>query len=423
MLYTFYGSIQSMRFSKSDITDLALFGAPPSFGEPLHVGRPNIGNQDRFLNRIKDILERKWLSNQGPFVEEFEERICTKLGVKHCIAVASGTAGLQIASRALELTGEVIIPAFTFIATAHALKWQGMNPVFADIDPKTHNISPEAVESLIGPKTSGILGVHLWGRACQLDALEELAKRYEIELLFDASHAFGCSLGKQMIGNFGSAEVFSFHATKLVNCFEGGAIVTNNDEVADRARKIANFGFTGMDQVDSLGTNGKMNEASAAMGLSSLEGMKQFVALNQRNYRLYQAAIEAIPGLNLISYPDSGPFNYQYIVLELDEQITNISRDNVIRALHAENVLARRYFYPGCHKLEPYCSEQESALQLLPHTEQVAQRVICLPTGSEITPHTIDSITQLLKIIINRGSEISSLLGEDVEDEKIAVGA
>jgi len=214
--------------------DLAIFGASPAFQEPIHVGYPNIGNKELFLKLADKILDSRRFTNNGPLVQELEQRISKYLGVKHCIALCNGTIALEIAIRALELKGEVIVPSFTFIATAHALSWLGLTPVFADIDPKTHCLDPNSVRSMITPQTSGILAVHLWGRPCDIEALQEIAECYNLELLFDAAHAFGCSYRGTMIGNFGRCEVVSFHATKFFNTFEGGAILTNDDQLADK---------------------------------------------------------------------------------------------------------------------------------------------------------------------------------------------
>src|SRR4051812_36403381 len=207
--------------------DLALNGAPPLFDQPLHVGRPNVGSVDRFLARARDILERGWLSNNGPMVVEFEKRIAAMLDVKHCVAMCNGTIALEIATRALGLRGEVIVPSYTFVATAHALQWQEITPIFADIDPSTHTLDPDAVRRMITPRTSGILGVHLWGRASAIEALQAVADERGLSLMYDASHGFGCSYNQRMLGSFGRCEVFSFHATKFFNTFEGGAVVTN----------------------------------------------------------------------------------------------------------------------------------------------------------------------------------------------------
>ena len=233
---------------KSSLEDLAIFGGEAAFSEKLHVGRPNIGNRKRLLERINDMLDRNWLTNIGPFVEEFEQRIADLVGVRHCIAMCNGTVALEIAIRALGLNGEVILPAFTFAATAHALQWQEITPVFCDIDPMTHNIDPLKIERMITPRTSGVIGVHIWGRPCGVEALSEISRRRNLRLLLDASHAFGCSHRGQMIGGFGDAEVFSFHATKIVNAFEGGAVVTNDDELAAKIRLMRNFGFTYYDR-------------------------------------------------------------------------------------------------------------------------------------------------------------------------------
>ena len=187
-----------------------------AFKEKLHVGRPNIGNREFLSVRINDMLDRRWLTNNGKYVQEFERKIAEFVGVKYCISVCNATIGLEIASRGLGLVGEVIIPSFTFIATAHVLRWQGITPVFADVDPQTHNLDPLAVEKLITSRTTGILGVHVWGRPCNVDALTEIANRRHLKLMFDAAHAFGCSHNGRLIGNFGDAEVFSFHATKFL---------------------------------------------------------------------------------------------------------------------------------------------------------------------------------------------------------------
>src|SRR5207302_10663010 len=197
---------------KTDVGELALFGGAPAFTEKLHVGRPNIGDRDRLLARFNDMLDRRWLTNDGPFVQEFERKICEHVGVRHCVAMCNATIALEIAIRALELSGEVIVPSFTFIATAHALSWQEITPVFCDIDPRTHNLDPARVEQMITPRTSGIIGVHVWGRACDIDALAEVARRHKLKLLFDAAHAFGCSYKGRLLGAFGECEVYRFHA-------------------------------------------------------------------------------------------------------------------------------------------------------------------------------------------------------------------
>ena len=201
------------------VQDLAINGAAPAFEQPLHVGRPNIGNRETFLEYAREIFDRRWLTNNGLMVQEFEQRVADYHGVEHCVAMCNGTVALEIAIRALGLEDEVIIPSFTFIATAHALHWQAITPVFADIDPKTHNLDPDAVRRMISPRTTGIIGVHLWGRSAPVEALQTIADEHDLKLMFDAAHAFGCSHKGIMIGNFGTCEVLSFLATKFFNTF------------------------------------------------------------------------------------------------------------------------------------------------------------------------------------------------------------
>jgi dTDP-4-amino-4,6-dideoxygalactose transaminase len=392
--------------SKISISDLAIFGGPPSFGETLHVGRPNIGNQGRFLSLVNDMLDRRWLTNRGPYVQELEQRIATLLGVKHCICMCNGTVALEIAIRALGLHGEVIVPSFTFVATAHALQWQEITPVFCDVDPRTHTIDPRRIDALITPRTSGIIGVHTWGRSCDCATLTDIASRRGLKLLFDAAHAFGASYQGKMIGNFGDAEVLSFHATKFFNTFEGGAVVTNDDGLAEKMRLMKNFGFSGLDNVVYIGTNGKMTEIAAAMGLTNLESLDEFIAINKRNYGHYHRCLEGLPGIKVVTYDESERANYQYVIVEVDDAITRLSRDLMVQTLHAENVRARRYFYPGCHRMEPYRSCFPHAALLLPETEKLTTRVMSLPTGTAVGESDIETICSLIQFAIENADSI-----------------
>lgn len=363
------------------------------------------------LERFNDILDTKWLSNMGPYEREFERRLADMLGVKHCIAMCNATVALEIAIRALGMTGEVIVPSFTFIATAHALQWQQIAPVFCDIDPLTHNIDASRIEELITPRTTGIIGVHIWGRACDITALSEIAERHNLKLLFDAAHALGCSYQGQMIGGFGDAEVFSFHATKFFNTFEGGAVTTNNDELAAQIRLMKNFGFAGYDQVIYIGTNGKMSEISAIMGLTSLESVDEFIQTNRQNYEHYRKGLAGVDAVRLLDFDEREKYNYQYLVTEINER-AGLSRDELVQVLHAENIIARRYFYPGCHRMEPYRSYYPQAGLLLPQTEQLTERVMTLPTGTAVGPAEISKICEVIKRVIASGPEIHKRLSQ-----------
>lgn len=373
----------------------------PAFDEPLHVGRPNVGDREQFLTRVGEIFDRAWFSNDGPVVREFEQRIAELVGVKHCVAVCNGTIGLEIAIRALGLTGEVIVPSYTFVATAHALHWQGITPVFADIDPKTQTLDPEAVRRMITPRTTGIIGVHLWGRPAAVEELQAVADEHGLTLMFDAAHAFACTHGGRMIGGFGRAEVFSFHATKFFNTFEGGAVMTDDDDLAAEMRLIRNFGFAGYDNVIHPGTNGKMIEVCAAMGLTNLDSLEQTIAVNRRNYEAYQAGLADLPGIRVLEYDAAERSNYQYVVVQVGDDCP-VRRDDLVEALQRENVLARRYFWPGCHRMQPYRDLFPNAGLVLPHTEQVASEVVVLPTGAAVTPADIEVIAGLVRREIER---------------------
>jgi dTDP-4-amino-4,6-dideoxygalactose transaminase len=386
------------------LVDLAIFGAAPAFEEPIHVGRPNIGDQSRILDRIKGALDRHWLTNSGVLVEEFEQRVAELAGVEHCIAVCNATIGIQLAAKALGLTGEVIVPSFTFVGTAHALSWIGLEPRFCEVDPRTHTLDVEAVEAAITPRTTAIMGVHLWGRPCDIEGLADVARRHGLVLFFDAAHALGCALGDTPVGSFGQCEIFSFHATKVASAAEGGAITTNDGELARRLRLARNFGFAAYDYVVDVGTNAKMSELSAAVGLSTLEQLGDFVDRNHRNYDAYESCFEGVPGVRLSKRSDPGRHNFHYVVFETDPEI--IDRDDLITMLHAENVLARRYFYPGCHRLEPYVREP----QTLPVTERLAATVMAMPTGGSVTEDDIAEIARRVRVAATNGADLHARL-------------
>lgn len=392
--------------------ELVLFGGRPAFDSPLHVGRPNIGRRERLHSRLDEALDRCWLTNDGPFVRELEGRLAELLEVRHVIAVANATLGLQLATRALGLSGEVIVPSFTFVATAHALSWEGVKPVFCDVDAKTHCIDPVCAEALITERTTGILGVHLWGGVGPVDALSELAARRNLRLMFDAAHAFACSRGTRMVGSFGDAEIFSFHATKFFNTFEGGSVATNNSDLARDLRLLRNFGFSGEDAISSIGINAKMSEPCAAMGLTGLDSLDEFLSVNRANYESYARALAGIPGIKLFAFDPADRPNYQYVVVEIDQDEAGLSRDELATVLRAENVLARRYFYPGCHRAAPYRDSPAKQPAVLPVTEALAAGVLALPTGTAVTQEAIVKLAAILRVAIGEAPRVRRHLRE-----------
>jgi len=382
---------------KSRPEQLAVFGAPPSFDEPLHVGRPNVPDRARLMARLGDALDRRWLTNDGPCVRELERRVAERLQVEHVVAVANGTLGLALAAAALGLRGEVIVPALTFVGTAHALRWVGLRPVFADVDPQTYTVDPASVEAAITPATSAVFGVHLWGRTCDVERLEAVARTRGLALGFDAAHAFGCRRGGRPVGGFGDVEVFSLHATKIVNAFEGALVTTDDPGLARRLAALRNFGFEGYDRVGGLGINAKMNEASAAMALGGLDELDALVAAGARITACYEKALAGVPGLLRATRGSDDSGNHHYCVVEVDAEQAGLSRDDLLDVLWAENIRARRYFHPGCHRVEPYRSERETTL---PVTDALLDRVMQLPAGAAVTTGEVDVVCAVVRTAV-----------------------
>jgi dTDP-4-amino-4,6-dideoxygalactose transaminase len=361
----------------------------PRFTEPLHVGSPHVVDRTRYFDLMHSMLDRNWLTNDGPLVREFEAMLAKRIGARNVVAMVNGTVALEIAIRALGLSGEVIVPSYTFIATAHAVHWQGLRPLFADIDPTSHHITAATIEPLISTECTGIIATHLWGLPVDIDGITALARRRGLNLIFDAAHAFGVYYQGTPIGNFGDCEVFSFHATKCLNSLEGGAIATNDDDLAQRTRLMRNFGFAGHDNVVHPGTNGKMCEACAAMGIANLEGFERIVAANRARHQRYKRGLDGVDGVSLLPPADHA----QYVVIELASR-SGRSRDDLLRVLHGENVLARRYFWPGCHRMAPY---RDGCVEALIHTESVAERVLVLPNGGNISDDDVDGVCEIVR--------------------------
>lgn len=387
---------------------LAVLGGAPAFAQKLYVGSPNIGDRQRFYSLLDEILDRRWLTNGGAAVLELEGRIAEFLGVKHFFAMCNGTVALEVAVRACDMKGEVICPSFTFVATAHALEWQRITPVFVDIDPTTHLLDPEAVEAAITPRTTGIVAVHTWGQPCYVDRLQEIADRHGLKLVFDAAHAFCCSDGNRLVGGFGDAEIFSFHATKFFNTGEGGGISTNDDELALKIRLIRNFGFRGFDNVESLGTNGKMSELNAALGLCNLDCIEEFVQANRENFDAYKTGFAAVPAITMLPVDAGGLRNYQHVVVEVEDD-SPLTRDEIVEVLWAENVVARRYFFPGCHRMQPYADRDHAPLS---HTERATERTILLPSGTAVTPEIARSVCAIIEDALLNATDVRKALSQ-----------
>lgn len=393
---------------------LAVLGDTPRFARALHVGEPNIGDRARLVSRFNDILDSRRLTNHGPYVEALENTAGKILGVEHCIAVCNGTAAIELMLRATGLKGEILVPSFTFVATAHAVRRAGLTPVFCDADLSTHLIDVHHAESLITDATVAVLGVHLWGQCHNYASLRAMAERNNLELYFDAAHAFGSSLESVPgslesvpIGGLGKASAFSLHATKIINSFEGGLITTNDGAIADEVRLLSNFGFADYDSVVRDGTNAKMAEVNAAMALTSIESLGSFLEANRRNHEMYLQGIGELSDASLLKFANDGS-NMHYAVLTLNPS-AHLTRNELQNVLVADGVLARRYFSPGCHRSMPYSAERFGQT-LLPVTDRLSDTVICLPTGSNVSTGDIAQVCDLIRSAFERASDVKSAL-------------
>lgn len=388
----------------------ALLGGAALFAEPCVVNRPVAPERGAFLASIDSILSSRRFTNDGPIVRRFEQQVAERCGVEHVVACANGTLALELLARVHELRGEVIVPAFTFVATAHAFRGNGLTPVFCDVELDSMNMDPASCSAAMSERTSAICAVHLWGRAAPVQALTRIAGEFSARLYFDAAHAFGCSHNGRPIGGFGTAEVFSFHATKILHTMEGGGIATNDEALARELRLVRNFGFSNYDQVDRLGTNAKMHEMSAACGLAVLAGLDDHIELARQAQQRYRDRIEGMDGLRLIDFDPSEQSNFQYVVAEVDENRFGLGRDALTLALRAEGILARRYFHPGVHRMEPYCSESQPRVAL-PNTEALARRVLLLPGGGAIRGDEVELVVDAIERIHEHRQAVAAHVG------------
>ena len=393
--------------------DLALLGGPKSFSAILPVGQINIPEWERFKIKADEIFDRKYYSNHGLLAQEFEEKLCELLNVTHAVTLTNATIGLALACKALGLkaASKVIVPAFTFAASVQALTWAGLEPVFCDINPRTHNITAETVAPHMKKQgVSAVLGVHLWGNPCDISGLELLSQEYGIPVFYDAAHAIGCTYQNQFFGAFGSCEVFSFHATKVLSATEGGCVTTNDDALAERLRNLRSSYGRRADVPIPVNANGRFSEMQAAFALLSLEDFAQNCAANKQRMQLYASHLHDLPGIRLVQPSPGERHNYQYVVFEIDKQAFGLDRDTLVKILEAENILARRYFVPGMHRCEPYKTDLPQYRDALPVTDSLCEKVMQLPSGQLVSNEDIGKICELMRFIQTNATNITKAL-------------
>jgi dTDP-4-amino-4,6-dideoxygalactose transaminase len=382
---------------KATVADFALMGGERSFAADLPVGQLFFPSWKRYETAMRSIFERQYYTNHGPLVQKLEERLEAFLGTRHALTVSNATVGLYLVAKALGVQGKAMIPAFTFIATAQAMSWAGLDPVFCDVDPDTHHVSPLTADGAWESDVTAIVGVNLWGGSCDPSSLEAWAEDRGCHLLFDSAQAFGCTTEKGHIGQFGQAEVFSFHATKIVSSTEGGCISTDDDELAERIRNMrSNYGIR-IDRPVPLTINARMSEAQAAVALMSLDDLASNRSHNERLRRTYRAGLAASPGFTVMEPPSVVTSNSQYLVCEVDPKQFGMSRDSLLSVLKSEGVAARRYVFPGAHRTAPYSTTHPQYREAFHSTDAVCAKVLQLPVGSLVTADDADRVSQLVR--------------------------
>lgn len=369
------------------------------FEQPIYVTRPMLPEFATFTERLASIWASGILSNGGPLHVELERRLHDHLGDGHIALFNNGTNALMTAVKALELSGEVITTPFTFAATPHVLAWHGIDPVFVDIEERSMTLDPDRIEAAITERTTGILAVHVYGNACDVEAIGRIAAKHRLKVLYDGAHAFGTQVNGRPIAHFGDATMFSFHATKLFHSAEGGAVVMNDPDLKRGMELLKNFGIADEVTVKAVGINSKMNELQAAMGLCLVDEVAAEKAKRRAVAEIYCERLGDLPGFKVPRLPDLATDSLQYYCLRIDRKVAGISRDSVYEGLKRYNVFARRYFYPLCSDYEPYRDLPSSSTQNLPIANRVGGEVLCLPyfggLGTEAAERICATITAL----------------------------
>jgi dTDP-4-amino-4,6-dideoxygalactose transaminase len=373
----------------------------PMNTEKILVTQPLLPPLEEFTPYLEKIWESKWLTNNGQFHQQLEQALCEYLGVKHISLFSNGTLALITALQALRITGEVITTPFSFVATTHALWWNNIKPVFADIEPHTYNLDPEKVEAAITPNTTAIMPVHVYGNPCNLEAFQQIADTYNLKLIYDAAHAFGVEVNGQSVLNFGDLSVLSFHATKVFNTFEGGAIVCHDEKMKRHIDDLKNFGFRGETTVIAPGINAKMNELQAAFGLLQLKHIDEAREKRKQIAETYREKLAGIKGIHCLNDLPDTKHAYSYFPILVEEQEFGMSRDELYEKLKENNIFSRRYFYPLISNFPTYRGLTSANKDNLPVANDIAEKVLCLPIYCVIQQSDIERIITLIKADIS----------------------
>lgn len=368
------------------------------FPNPFLITQPLLPELQETYQMIEKIWQSNQLSNNGPMVKQLEKELSNYLGAKYLSVFCNGTAALQVACKALKLTGEVITTPFTFAATTHALTWANLKPVFCDIEEETFNINPDLIEPLITRETSAIMPVHVFGNPCNVNKIQEIADRYGLKIIYDAAHAFGVKIGDKSIASFGDISMFSLHATKIYHTLEGGALTFNDPNLEDSANCLRNFGLINEDVLDP-GTNAKLNEVQAAIGILLLKKVGEEIERRKALTKLYWELLADIPGISCSSEIEDVTANYPYLVIRIDKNSFGLSRDELFLELQDYNIFSRKYFYPLCSNFRCYKNLSSFSELKLPVANKIADTVLALPLHGRMEHMDVEKICGILNEI------------------------
>lgn len=369
------------------------------FAKPFYITQPLLPDIEEFNEMLKVIWESKQLSNNGNMVKQLEKDLSGFLNADYLSVFSNGTVALQLACKVLRLSGEVITTPFTFAATTHSLIWNNIKPVFCDIEADTLNMNPDLIEGLITEHTTAILPVHVFGYPCNVEKIQKIADKYGLKVLYDAAHAFGVKKDGKPISSFGDVSMFSFHATKIYHTIEGGALTFKDPNFKERADSLRNFGIRNIDTVMEPGTNGKLNEIQAAVGILLLKEVDEEIERRKEITNLYRDMLKDIPGIITSKDLDDVSHNYAYFVIQVDKDEYGLSRDELFDKLAEYNVIARKYFSPLCSNFQCYRDYPSSSKQRLPVANKIADRVLSLPLHGRMQTCDVEKICAIIKAI------------------------
>jgi dTDP-4-amino-4,6-dideoxygalactose transaminase len=362
---------------------------------PIYVTQPFLPPLEEFIPYLEKIWDSKVLTNNGPFHQQFEQALCEYLGVEHISLFTNGTVALVTALQALRITGEVITTPFSFVATAHSLLWNGIKPVFVDIDPRNLNMDPAKIETAITPQTAAIMPVHVYGHPCNVEAIQKIADNYNLKVIYDAAHAFGVKCSSGSVLKYGDLSVLSFHATKVFNTFEGGAIICPDAKTKLRIDHLKNFGFVDEVTVVAPGINGKMSEFNAALGLLQLKHIDQALAQRKEIDATYRELLENVKGIHCLQASYEKVSNYAYFPILVGHDYP-VSRDTLYQSLRDSNIYARRYFYPLITEFPMYRGLLSAQHVNLPVATDMALKTLCLPIYPNLSRAEVEGIVRVI---------------------------